>query len=237
MTYEAKSIRRQKVLYNNANSRTPLTYQHIESGAKVTPTSATITVYAPGGSAALVGPVAMTLSGTLLTYSVVTTDTGDYPIDTGYRAEIAITIGGVVTTALIMFDVVTWILRLEVGKDQLIALDDGLNGIAHAGDSDLSEVIEACRDEIQVLIESRVLEDEKLIENMIPDHATISVAARPYILAQVWRNNGNVEKAKMYQERADKLLKSVLGSLRYDKGQTGEESATPGGLQPIRLVM
>jgi hypothetical protein len=242
MAYESKPIRRQKVAYDNANTSNPLTFGLVSAGAKITPASATITIYAPGGTTPLVNAASMTVSGTLLTYCVSTTTEASWPIATGYRAEITITTGtgGSAVTRppeVVVFDVVRWVLNLGITKDQLVALDDGISGMDHAGDDDLSEVIEACRDELQLLVEMRAVEDGKLVENMILDHSRIAVAARPYILARIWKNHGQKDKGEDYMKTFAAMFKAVMAGVSYDEDQEGEEESEPQGTQAIRLEM
>ena len=47
MTFELKRLGRQKVRYDSANDDNLLRYQLVVDGAKVTPTSATISIYKP----------------------------------------------------------------------------------------------------------------------------------------------------------------------------------------------
>ena len=69
MAYEQRNLRRQKVRYNDDNDDNKLEYQLVLDGAKVTPTSATITIYKPGSTAAVVSAASMTLSGSVLQYA------------------------------------------------------------------------------------------------------------------------------------------------------------------------
>lgn len=237
MAYESKPIRRQKVRYDNANTATPLLYQLVEDGAKLTPSSATITIYAPNSTTALVTADSMTVSGTLLTYSVDTTTEASWPKGTGYRADMAITASSVVYTRHLIFDVVAYLLNLQIARDQLIALDDSVKAMEHDGDEDFSELIEACRDIMQVRIESKVLKGKKLIENAIIDDNALSVAGRFYVLARLFFEKGQAEKAKAYNEEFDRLFEQVLNSMQFDDDQDGFENGEIGGIQDTRLVM
>jgi hypothetical protein len=236
VAYPNRNLGRQKVLYNSTNAANPLAYQFVLEGAKITPTSATITIYRPGSSTALVSAAAMTVSGSTLGYAVVTTTTASYPVETGYRADIAITYGGVVYARHVVFDVVRYLLDLGIDFDQLVAIDDGIRGIAWDGDEALADLITSYRDVLQARIESKVLEDDELIENMILDSSRVAVAARFGILAQVWRVKGNPERADYYEAEYRSLWSTVLGSIRYDKQQDGMEDAEAGGIQEVRLV-
>jgi len=240
MAYESKPLRRQKLRYNNDAAENALTHQLVRDGAKVTPTSAAITIYAPGNATALVTAAAMTVSGTLMTYSVDTTDTDDYAVETGYRADIVVTIGtgesAVTYTDHIVFDVEKFWLSLTVTRDQLLALDEGLRAADHAGDEDFSEVIEAVRDELQLLLETRAIEGGHLVESMVLDTSRVAVPARRKILATVWRNKGDTARAEFHEKEFENLWKAVLAGVRFDTNQDGEEESGHGRVDSIRLV-
>lgn len=237
MAYEAKHLRRQKIRYNSANTDSPIRYQRVIRGAKATPTSATIAVYAPGDQTTpVLTATAMTVSGTLCTYSVSTTTTANYPVATGYRARIASTISAVVYYDDIIFDVCKYLLELNVGRDQLVAMDDRVAAMEHDGDEDFSELIEACRDELQARIEGKVIDDDKLIENMILDSSRVSIPARYLMLAQLFENDRDHEQADRYMERYELTMNQALSSIRYDKNQDQEEDSRIGGIQTVRLV-
>jgi hypothetical protein len=236
MTYEAKPIRRQKVRYDNANTDNPLRTQLVINGAKVNPTSATITIYRPGSTTALVTAAAMTVSGSLLTYPVDTTTEASWPKEHGYRADVSIVYSTVTYKQTLVFDVVGYLLNLGIGRDQLLATDDTVRGMEWAGDEDFSEVIEAARDDIQLLIETKVIEDHQLIENMILDSSRIAIAARWYILHLIFFTKDEDKSARCL-EKFDKLFGALLAGIAYDKDESGEEEPQQGRVQPCRLVM
>ena len=120
--------------------------------------------------------------------------------------------------------------------DLVVAFDDSIRGMTHDGDEDFSELIESCRDVLQVRIESKVLEDGRLLENMILDSSRVAVAARFYILSRIFLNKADMEKHDMYRNEFDQIFDSVLNSIQYDKSQDGEERSQLGGVQEIRLV-
>lgn len=235
MAYEQKGLRRQKVRYNSTNDDNPLTYQLVVDGAKVTPTSATIAVYAPGETSATLTATAMTKSGSLLTYALATTTTADYPVATGYRAEIVVTYSSKTYDRVVIFDVVKFLLDLSIGRDQLVAMDEQLTSAEWGGDGDFSELIIACRDDLQVMIEAHVIGSGKLLENMILDSAAVAPAARYYILSQFFMGKDS-EKSDRYESRFEKLFKAALGSIQYDTDQDGFENSEVGGIQAIRLT-
>jgi len=237
MAYEFRKLGRPKVVYNSANNENPIVAQLVEDGAKITPTSATITIYKPGSTTAVLAATAMTVSGTLLTYEVDTTTTSDFPVDTGYRADIAVTVSGEVKqTLVVMFDVVKYLLNLGISHDQLLAMDATIEGHLWAGDSDLSELINACRDVIQTKIEGKVHDDGKLIENMILDSSRVATAARFYILYRFWQAKGDEDRADDYRREWEEMWPAVLSTIAYDTDQDGQESEEIGGIQEIRLV-
>lgn len=237
MAYEQRAIRRQKVRYDDDNSDTPLRWQRVIDGEKATPDAApTITIYAPGNSTALVTDDDMTLSGTVATYSVDTTTEASWPVQTGYRARIKTTVGSIEYLDDVMFDVVKFILTLDIGVDQLAALDERVSSMQHRGDEDFGELIEAVRDELQAMIETRVIKDNRLLENMILDVSRVSIPARFLILHRIHEEKENYEAATRYMERFQELWRSTLSTIQYDSGQDLEEDSTLGGVQAFRLV-
>jgi hypothetical protein len=235
MAFELRNQRRQKVRYDSTNDDNKLVYQLVVNGAKVTPTSATIAISDPSGTS-IVTPAAMTVSGTLLTYQLDTTTEADYPIATGYRGDIIVTYSALTYDRVIFFDVVRYLLDLNIGIDQLVAVDDSIKGMTWDGDYDFNAMIEGCRDYLQTRIESKVVNDGKLIENMILDNSGVSVAARFYILSQIMLGKRDMERHEIYKAEFESTLKSVLSSIRYDTGQDGTEPETYGGIISARLV-
>ena len=66
----------------------PETLNRIEKG-KTTPDTATISIYAPGGTTNLLTIAqSMTITGSILSYLVDTTTVASWPIGTSYRADI-----------------------------------------------------------------------------------------------------------------------------------------------------
>lgn len=236
MAYESRHLRRQKVRYNSTNATTPLSTQFVLAGAKVAPTSATITIYAPGNSTALVSAAAMTVSGTLLSYAPDTTTVASWPIEEGYRAELAITYGGAVYSQTLIFDVCKFVLNLGITRDQLLALDEGVRAAEHAGDEDFSEVIEAVRDELQLLLETRAIDGGHAVENMVVDASRVAIPARRKVLATIWRNKGDVPRAEYHEAEFKALWTAVIAGVRFDKDQDGEEEEGAGRIDGIRLV-
>ncbi|HJW75788.1 MAG TPA: hypothetical protein VJ787_08995 [Thermoleophilia bacterium] len=240
MAFETYHVRRQKVRYDSDNADNPLTYQLVSDGAKVTPASATITIYRKSVATALLTAQAMTLSGTLLSYAVdAATTPASWPIESGYRANLAITVAeGDIRTRHFVFDVARFVLELGLTADQLVAIDDSLRGMQWRGGSGFHEVINAFRDTLQVKIEAKVLGDGKLIENMILDSTGVAMAARFGVLAQIFRaKDGYQERVDYYQSEYESLLEAVLNSIQYDKQQDGAEDAALGGLTPVRLTL
>lgn len=229
MTVE--TLRRQKVLYDDTNATNPLRFSLIVRGTVVTPSSATVTIYKPGSTTAVVATTACTISGSVATYAVNTTTTADFPLNTGYRAEVAFTVGTDVYESAFIFDVVRFLLRLGVGVDQLLARDDSLRGLEHNGDEDFSDLIEACRDEVQLIIESKVIDAGGVLENMVIDSSRLAVPFRLYVLAAILLEKGRPDDAKRYEEKFDAMLPAVLQTVKYDVDQDGQEdaSARPSG--------
>lgn len=235
MAYEERPLRRQKIRYNDANDDDPLTYQLVLDGEKVTPTSATITIYAPGNSTALVDAAAMTKSGTLLTYAVDTTTTASWPVDTGYRAHIITTYSAVTYPDDLYFDVAKFLLRFSVAFDQLTAIDEAIAGMTHDGDDDLSPVINATRDELQLLIESKVIDDDKLLESMVLDRAAVEVPGRYLVVANIYQSKRDYETAGYWRERFNTLWRAAMSTVRYDANEDLEEDERIGGTNTVQL--
>ena len=235
MAFEHRPLRRQKVRYDDANADNPLRSQLVYDGAKQTPDSApSITIYAPGGTTALVSAAAMTLSGTVATYSVDTTTESSWPIGTGYRADIVTTVGGTDYDTHLMFDVVRYLLRLDVAADQLRALDERLVAMQHRGDDDFSDIIEAVRDELQTRLETRAIKDSLLIENMVIDTSRVSIPARYLIIGRLLEEKRDYEAADRRIAQFDELWRAVINSIEYDFNQDGAEDSKMGGIQSFR---
>lgn len=237
MAFENYQMGRQKVLYNNANDDNPVVYQLKVDGEKVTPTSATIEIYKPGSTTAVLAATAMSKSGTLLTYSVDTTTVADFPVDEGYRGEIVVTYNSLTYDAQIVFDVAKFLLRYQVAWDQLVALDDSIVGMKHNGEEDLSPLIEACRDDLQADLESKIVKGKALKENYILDDSRVSSVFRLFILAQLHLNKGNMDHYEIYFERFQHLKNAVLSAIKYDTDEDGQESGDIGGLHEITLEL
>lgn len=235
MAFELRRIGRQKVRFDSTNDDNPLRFQLIVNGEKVTPASATITIYRPGSTTALVSAAAMTLTGTILSYEVITTTEASWPIGTGYRADIVVTYSSDTYDRTVVFDVVKYILAVDVALDQLVAYDDGIRDMQHDGDPDFASLIEACRDRLQMEIEAHVLGEGKLIENMILDASYVSVAFRDLVLSRVWKGK-NDDRSDDYENDYRAAKKLLLSSIQFDKNQDGQEDSRLGGIQPVRLV-
>jgi hypothetical protein len=236
MAYERKRLGRTKVRYDDANDDNLLTYQLLVGDAKITPTSATITIYAPGGTTALVSAASMTVTGSLLTYAVNTTTETSWPVGTGYRAEIVTTYSSVTYPDVVMFDVCKFVPPGRIGRDQLVALDQRVRAMSHDGDEDFSELIGACRDEFQFMVETKVLAGNQLLESMILDAGHAAVPLRHLILSKLFKEAGNDDAAKDYRESFDELFKSMMAGIKFDKNQDLAEDTLIGGVQQVRLV-
>jgi hypothetical protein len=237
MAYERRPLKRQKVRYNSDNDDNLLVYQLVVDDEKVTPTSATIAIYKPGTSTAVLSATAMTKSGTLLTYAVDTTTTANYPVGEGYRGEIITTYDSKTYNDVLMFDVCKFLLTGWLTRDQLIDRDDSLLAAEHAGDENFPGLISSSRDELQILVEARAFADGHLLEDMILEHGKFATVMRLYVLETYHRNKGHTEKADKLEEKFDTLWAAFLNGIRYDKNQDGEESTDVGGIVRQKLVL
>ncbi len=236
MAYEGKTLRRQKILYNSDSQANRLEYQLVIDGAKVTPEDATISIYEKGSSTALVTAQSMNLTGSILYYVLDTTTVATWPIATGYRAELTITYSTQIYKRQVIFDVVRWLLDVSLGYDQLIAYDAGIEGMRNADDEDFSELIESCRDNLYVMIESKVIKDGKMLENMIIDPTRIAVIFKLYVLSKLWYSKGDDTRGERYDKEFSNLFKDVMGSMQFDKSQDGDEDAKLDEIQDVRIV-
>jgi len=171
----------------------------------------------------------------LLTYAVDTTTTASWPVDTGYRAHIITTYGGVTYPDDLYFDIAKFLLRFSVGYDQLLATDEAVAGMAHAGDEDLSPIIERTRDEIQLLIESKVLGDGKLLESMVLDRAAIEVPGVLLAVSNLYRAKHEYEAATYWREQFNELWRASIATIRYDSNEDLEEDTTIGGANGVTI--
>ncbi|HDL48461.1 MAG TPA: hypothetical protein ENH33_00665 [Actinobacteria bacterium] len=237
MAYESKRTHRQKALYNSANATSPIVAQLIVEGEKATPTSATVTVYAPGNTTAILEATAMTVTGTILTYPLDTTTVATFPLATGYRAVVAVTYGGEIYTLEHIFDVVRALVQMDITYDQLVALDSSIEGKTSVGDEALAPLIEKCHDVIQTAIEAKIVRGERLLENYILDTSGVSIAGQYWCLAHLFLAAKDRELFDLYYKLFGDLLGEVLSSMPYDTGQSGSESGDLGGLQQVTLKL
>lgn len=235
MAIEILGLRRFRARYDSANVDNPLRVKLIVAGEKAAPASGTITIYAPGSTVALVTTAAMTLHGASeLEYAIDTTTEASWPASSGYRAEIAITDGAsVVHSRVVMFDVVRFLLNVPLDTDQLSQLDEIVGAMTHGGGDDMAPIIEACRDELQLLVEAKANEDGELVETMILDSTSLAAVFRRMVLAAIFEEHGDDEKAKRHRDRFEQLLLLFLGNARYDRAGTGEED---DGEKPLHLL-
>jgi hypothetical protein len=235
IAFESRVLRRQKVRYNDDNDDNPIVYQRNLNGVKVTPSSATIQIFAPGNSTAVLDATAMTIDGTLAKYSVDTTTTSDFPVGEGYRARILATISGTVYPDDIYFDVAKHIVNLDIGYDQLVGLDSRISGMEHAGDETFAALIEAVRDEIQLRLETASAGNKQFLETMIVDKSRISIPARFLVLARVMRAKGHKEEADEYMAEFRELWRAMLQGTKIDKDGDQEEDGRQGQTTRARL--
>ncbi len=238
MTWERKRLARQKVRYNDANDDAPLVYQHVVNGEKVAITSATIAIYAPGGTTALVsGSLTVPDSpNTLNTYAVNTTTVASWPASKGYRADLVVTYNSKTYPRHFLFDVAKYVFVHQVTQDTLVGMNQRVRGMVWDDDEDLSNFITHCADEFQAKIEAKILDAEKMRMEWIADSSSADVAFALFCLSNFFHAFDDHEEGKRYGDRADTILSTVLSTYGFDKGEAGAESTKEGGIQELRLV-
>ena len=178
----------------------------------------------------------MTVSGTLLTYSVDTTTETSWPIEAGYRAEISSVVSTVAKKDVLIFDVVRFLLNLGITVDQLRDRDDELRGMEWNGDEDMPGIINAVRDELQLAIESKAAENDTLIENMAIDSSKVATVGRLKCLAEIWHGKGNTAKGDRFEKLYEQSLSAMLGAIKWDTAQDGNEDSGGHVIQVVRFV-
>ena len=236
MAYEAFSLRRQKLEYNSSDTANTLTAQLKVQGQKITPDSATICAYAPGTTVDIIGAATMTVTGTIMSYAVDTTDTSTWPLGTGYRADIEVAWGTDTAPLELVFDVVSYLLRLNIGRDQLVARDASIVGMDWAGDETFAGLIEACTDQIQLMLETHAIDQGQLVENMILDNSRIAIPAVELMLSQLFFSKKDKDNGKRYEDSFKSLFKAMLGGIKFDVSQSGSEEGRQGRIQTLRWL-
>jgi hypothetical protein len=245
MAYEVRPLRRFKARYDNANADNLLRVAIVRDGAKVlwvggVGDTAHATIYAPGVVAAVATDLDLTaVSGSsVLSLALDTTTEANYPIKTGYRAEITVTIGTTVYLGQVIFDVARHPLLIPLTVDQLVARDHRLRGADWGGDDDFSEIIDACRDEIQLMIEGVETESGRTLEETVLDANKLAVPFRLYVLAAIFRGNAD-DWAQTAADHYDSVFKdawaSWLKQVRPDTGQAGSEGGAEPRIVQVRL--
>ena len=236
MAYEFRQLARSKVRYDDDNDDNPLVMQLVDDGKKLTPTAATVTIYAPGGTTALVSAASGSVSGTLVTYSVDTTTEASWPIDQGYRAEWTITSGGTGYLRVQMFDVARFVPTDLLIRDALVDYDDSLRGGEWRGDPTLQGVIASTRAELRMRLEARARQEGRLLDEMIIDHQTFGVAARPWVMRNYYRAKKDQESFELYNSEARETWAIFMNAIKWDLDQDGTESEDEGVPLSITLV-
>lgn len=240
MAFEKLALRRFRARYNSTNDDNPLRLKFIVDGAKTLgATSGAITIYPPGSDTPLISSAPMTASGAAaFEYAIDTTTVASWPVDQGYRADILITdAGSVVHSRVVMFDIARYLLRIPLDTDQLSQLDEMAGVMTHGSGDDLAPLIEACRDDLQLLIESKANEDGELVEDMILSAESLASVFRYKVLAAAFNEKRDYDHADRYLKEFDRLLVAMLSNARYDRdGDGDEDNATDKPLHVTRFV-
>lgn len=237
MSYESRHLGRFKARYNSDNDDNELVFQCVRKGVKITPASSTITIYARGNTTAILASTAMTVSGTLNTYAIDTTTVATWPVGVGYRAHIVVVDAAAVTyDDDVYIDVAKTVPQGYVTYDQLLALDDRVRGMDHAGNEDFSELIQSVWDEIQFDIETRTVEGDQMLDSMVVDRARLSVAARFLMLSRILRPKGHSEDATYYEGQYKQKFKQFTAGIPFDVNEDQNEDTEQGLANIVRLV-
>ena len=129
---------RQQMLIGQTSSFQAFIY---EDNQKVVPSSATITIYKPGGSTVLVNAQAMTVSADgLLSYNLTTANNDT--VNENYKAVISYTVTGTVYTLTLFYDVIrSKLVKVITDEDIVVELPQlrkngwRYNGVAESGSS------------------------------------------------------------------------------------------------------
>jgi len=241
MAYELRELRRQKVRYDSDNADMPLTFTLVRDGVKTDMASgdaATVTIYRPGVTAAVVtdGGMTETIGSSLITYAPDTTTTTDWPVEEGYRAEVTVAIsGGTTFISHFIFDIVKFPLNLMLARDQLADRSSLIKGMNWAGDEDFSGPISACRDELQLRLEGLAHLHGRILEDMAIDHHKLAVVQRVYVLAEIYRDKRDTEMADHFERKFEELWEAYEAQAKFDTSQSGTEEASPTRLVKTRL--
>jgi hypothetical protein len=241
MAYEFHRVGRQKLKYNSANSGNPLSMQLFTNGAKATITAGAtnnVALYDPDGT--VIGATnSPTLSGSIAKWTQDTTTVATWPIADGYKAvwtlldADAAIIDGIVQ----IFDVARYLFTLDFGVDQLIDADDGLRGMSWDGAETFAGPITSVRDWVEARLESKVMGNQRLREQMILDSSRISTATILKVLSRIWRVKRNDELADHYEKEFESIWEAVMSTQPIDDDQAGTEpTETDNKIQEVRLV-
>lgn len=233
MAYELRPLRRYKARYNDDNNDNLLTVCLVVDGAKValaTGDTATITVYTPDGETAIETATAMTVTDGEANVTVAldtSADTTNYTVRESYRGDITITASSVEYKSHVVFDVVNYVLKLLVTSDQLLDREDSLRGSDWGGDEDFSGIIEACRDELQIMLEGTYRDQGQMLEDMHLDHNKLATVQRVYILSEIFFAKGDTEKGERFERKFKSLYNKYFAQVRADVSQSGTEESKP----------
>jgi len=242
MAYELRTLRRQKVRYNSANADYPLKWSLVLNGEKFVAAAidaCTIAIYKPGTATAVLAATAatVTVGSSLITYAVDTTTVANFPVGTGYRADVVFTDDSASKSYYghFVFDVVTRPLIWLITRDQLVDRDYTIKSMEWGGDSDFSGPIESARDDCQLALESLAHETGQVLEDMALDHHKLAAVCVYHVLELLFRPNVP-DKADHYANRLKMLWDQYKAQVHFDTSQSGEEDATTTSKRRVRLV-
>lgn len=237
MTYERFRLGRQKLRYDNTNDDVPLQHQFEVGDGKLTPTSATIAISLNGVEKLAATGTGVTVSGSLISYILSTVDESTWQLAKGYRVDLVVTYASKTYDRHFFFDIAKYVFRPHLTRDQLLAYDQRIQGMNWAGDPDFSEIIGACRDELQARIETKMADAARLKEEMLIDSSQVAVAFRRFVLSRIFRSGGDHESANDHRDAYQDILSGALATTPIDKGETGSEGSDAGAVGEVKFEL
>ena len=214
--------RYQDARYDYASNRLTYTVLHPETGLEATASAVTIAVYAPGETTATLSATAMSAvagSDSQWEYTLDTTETSDYPVDVGYRAEVVYTISSVEYYDQFFVSVVYYPLIFGLSDDQLYELESELERVLPTGQTTWIRKIRAAENQIRAEFYEASTQNENLHPSRVNGYAQIFEWHRYKTLWLVFSDledaHDEGSKTLMYEERMKTAKEACLSQLAY----------------------